>query len=171
MSAVFCGRADYRSGFAPVVNLAVRPGTPADRPYVTDLGKRTVIDSVAAFRPAPEKQLFHALDRLYETIAYQSHLTLIAEYDGERAGFALFLDDLPDEVTALPQGFIAYMAVEPLLRERGIGSALLAAAEDAARRRGLPYMSLMVTEDNAPARALYERRGYLTERRLMSKAL
>ena len=153
------------------MNPTVRPGTPADRAFVTDLGRRTVIDSVAAFRPAPEKQVFHALDRLYESVANQSHVTLVAEYDGERAGFALFLDDLPDEVTALPQGFIAYMAVEPHLREHGIGSLLLAAAENEARQRGLPYMSLMVTEDNAPARALYERRGYLTERRLMSKAL
>ena len=66
---------------------------------------------------------------------------------------------LPDEVTALPQGFIAYMAVEPSLRERGVGAALLAAAEDEARRRGLPYMALMVTEENAAARALYERAG------------
>jgi ribosomal protein S18 acetylase RimI-like enzyme len=129
------------------------------------------MDSVAAFRPAPERQVFHALDRLYETVEKQSHVTLVAEYDGERAGFALFLDDLPDEVTALPQGFIAYMAVEPLLRQRGIASALLAAVENEARQRGLPYMSLMVTEDNAPARTLYERRGYRTERRLMSKAL
>jgi ribosomal protein S18 acetylase RimI-like enzyme len=153
------------------VNPTVRPGTPADRAFVTDLGRRTVIDSVAAFRPAPEKQLHHALDRLYESIARQSHLTLVAEYDGERSGFATFLDELPDEVTALPQGFIAYMAVEPHLRERGIGTALLAEVENEARRRGLPYMSLMVTEDNAAARALYERRGYLTERRLMSKAL
>ena len=168
---MYRGRTHYRSGFAPVVNLAVRPGTPADRAYVTDLGRRTVVDSVAAFRPAPQHQLFRALDRLYASVAQQSHLTLVAEYHGERAGFALFLDELPDEVTALPQGFIAYMAVEPELRERGIGSALLAAAESEARQRGLPYMSLMVTEDNASARALYERRGYLTERRLMSKAL
>jgi putative acetyltransferase len=153
------------------VNPTVRPGTSADRAFVTDLGQRTVMDSVAAFRPAPERQVFHALDRLYESVAKQSHVTLVAEYDGERAGFAMFLDDLPDEVTALPQGFIAYMAVEPQLRERGVGSALLAAAENEARRRGLPYMSLMVTEDNEAALALYARRGYLTERRLMSKAL
>jgi ribosomal protein S18 acetylase RimI-like enzyme len=149
----------------------VRPGTPADRAFVTDLGRRTVGDSVAAYRPAPERQLFQALDRLYESVGKQSHVTLVAEYDGARAGFALFLDELPDEVTALPQGFVAYMAVEPNLRERGIGSVLLAAAEEEARRRGLPFMSLMVTEDNAAARTLYERRGYLTERRLMSKAL
>jgi ribosomal protein S18 acetylase RimI-like enzyme len=153
------------------VNPLVRNGTPQDRSYVIDLARRTVVDSVAAFRPAAERQLFRALDRLFESIAVQSHETMIVEYDGKRAGFLLFLDELPDEVTALPQGFIAYMAVEPMLRKCGLGSALLAAAEDAARKRGLPYMSLMVTEDNAPARELYERRGYLTERRLMSKPL
>jgi putative acetyltransferase len=153
------------------VKVAVRRGTVADRAYVDDLGQRTVIDSVAAFRPATQRQLFRALDRLYDSIEGQSHVTLIAECDGARAGFLLFLDELPDEVTSLPQGFVAYMAVEPERRLHGVGSALLAAAEEEAKERGLPYMSLMVTEENASARALYERRGYLTERRLMSKPL
>jgi ribosomal protein S18 acetylase RimI-like enzyme len=153
------------------VNVAIRRGTPADRSYVTDLGRRTVMDSVAAFRPAAEPQVHRALDRLYESIALQSHATLIAECDGERSGFLLFLDELPDEVTAQPQGFIAYMAVEPARRRHGVGSALLEAAEDEARRRGLAYMSLMVTEGNDAAATLYRRRGYLTERRLMSKPL
>ena len=84
----------------------------------------------------------------------------------------LLLDDLPDDVTAMPQGFVAYMAVEPVARGgAGIGTALLTAAEDEARRRGLPYMALMVTDENAPARALYDRAGYVTERRLLCKAL
>ena len=81
------------------------------------------------------------------------------------------LDDLPDEVTLLPQAFVAYMAVEPGVRRDGVGTALLAAAEDEARRRGLPYMALMVTEENAAARRLYERGGYRTERRLLCKPL
>jgi len=81
------------------------------------------------------------------------------------------LDTLPDEVTRMPQGFIAYMAVEPELRERGAGARLLEAAEREARKRGLPYVALMVTEENAAARALYERAGYLTERRLLCKVL
>lgn len=153
------------------MNLVVRRGTPADRAYVADLGKRTVMDSVASFRPAPERQVFRALDQLNQAVAAQSHVTLIAECDGENAGFLLFLDEMPDEVTALPQGFIAFMAVEPDRRLQGVGSALLAAAEAEGRQRGLPYMSLMVTEENASARALYEHRGYFTERRLMSKPL
>ncbi len=69
------------------------------------------------------------------------------------------------------QGFVAYMAVDPQQRRFGVGSALLAAAEDEARRRGLPYMALMVTEENEAARRLYRRSGYRTERRLLCKPL
>jgi ribosomal protein S18 acetylase RimI-like enzyme len=86
-------------------------------------------------------------------------------------GFVLMLTDLPDEVTGSAQGFVAYMAVEPDERRHGVGKALLAAAEDAARARGLPFVSLMVTESNASARELYAQAGYVTERRLLCKAL
>ena len=81
------------------------------------------------------------------------------------------LDSLPDEVTGGDQAFIAYMAVEREHRGGGVGAALLQEAEDEARAMGAPYISLMVTEENDPARALYERAGYLTERRLLCKML
>ena len=96
---------------------------------------------------------------------------MIARCDGRRVGFLLLLDELPDEVTLLPQGFVAYMAVEPDARREGVGAALLAAAEDEARRRKLPYMALMVTEENESARRLYDLAGYRTERRLLCKPL
>jgi ribosomal protein S18 acetylase RimI-like enzyme len=154
------------------VKVNVRAGTRgADEAFVADLARRTVLSSVSPLRPAPEPLVAGALERLLETVAGQSHRTLIAECDGERAGFALLLDELPDDVTAMPQGFIAYMAVEPSVRRHGVGSALLGAAENEARRCGLPYMALMVSEGNAAARALYERAGYVTERRLLCKAL
>jgi ribosomal protein S18 acetylase RimI-like enzyme len=79
--------------------------------------------------------------------------------------------DLPDEITLTEQTFIAYMAVEPEWQRRGIAGLLLAQIEEQARKRGLPYLSLMVTEENAPALALYERAGFNTERRMMTKAL
>ena len=112
-----------------------------------------------------------AFDRLCEIVDGQSHAAFIAQRDGERVGFLLLLDDLPDEVTSLPQGFVAYMAVEPEHLHSGVGTALLAAAENEARRRGIPYMALMVTKENEAARRLYERAGYLTERRLLCKPL
>lgn len=153
------------------VNLTIRAGRSEDRGFVGDLGKRTMGDSVAKFRYVNEAMLEASYEGLLDFVFRQSHVLLVAEQAGTRVGFVLMLDTMPDEVTRMPQGFIAYMAVEPSHRGQGIGSRLLAAAEDEARRRGLPYMGLMVTEDNAAARALYERAGYLTERRLLCKPL
>jgi len=155
------------------VRAAEREGAQAqaDREFVLDLGRRSVMSSVASIRPVPEGDARAAFDRLHDLIESQSHRTLIARRDGERAGFLFLLDTLPDEVTLLPQAFVAYMAVEPAARNCGIGAALLAAAEDEARRQGLPYIALMVTDENAPALRLYERSGYRPERRLLCKPL
>ncbi len=170
-------RANGRSRFAAFVTISVRRGArnaaeaAEDRAFVTELGRRCVMSSVASLRPASEANARTAFDRLCDVVESQSHVTLIAECDGERAGFLLMLDQLPDEVTLLEQGFVAYMAVEPGARGNGTGAALLASAEDEARRRRLPYIALMVTEENEPARCLYDRSGYRTERRLLCKPL
>jgi ribosomal protein S18 acetylase RimI-like enzyme len=151
--------------------IRVRAARSEDRDFIVRLGKRTVMDSAPARRHAEPVDVLESYDRLLEIVESQSHAALVAE-DGEApVGFVLMLDQLDDEVTGQAQGFIAYMAVERAYRNRGVGAALLKAAEDEARRRGLPYMALMVTEENAPARALYERAGYVTERRLLCKTL
>jgi ribosomal protein S18 acetylase RimI-like enzyme len=129
------------------------------------------MSSVGNLRPASEAQPREAFDRLCAIVEGQSHVTLIAERNGERAGFLLLLEELPDEVTLLPGAFVAYMAVDAGAQRAGVGSALLAAAESEARRRGVPYMALMVSEENEAARRLYERDGYRTERRLLCKLL
>lgn len=151
--------------------FAIRLGTSADQPFVADLGARTVGDSVAAFRTHPGSQPELSYSRLLEFVFDRSHVLVIAHDESRRLGFALMLDTMTDEVTLVPQGFIAYMAVEPRRRRSGIAKALLNAVEDEARERALPYMALMVTEDNVPARVLYERAGYVTERRLLCKTL
>ena len=170
------GDAD-RSGLAPRVSVQVRrkaaagADAAADHDFVQALGRRSVMSSVGSLRSTTEPAAGAAFERLCEIVAGQSHVTLIAHEKGERLGFALLLDELPDEVTLMDQGFIAYMAVEPKWQGTGVGTALLAAAEDEARRRGLPFMALMVTEENEAGRRLYERAGYRTERRLLCKPL
>ncbi|MFI6940059.1 GNAT family N-acetyltransferase [Streptomyces sp. NPDC050418] len=52
------------------------------------------------------------------------------------------------------------LAVAGELRSQGIGSALIAAAEELARERRLPAIGLGVDESNPRAAALYERLGY-----------
>jgi ribosomal protein S18 acetylase RimI-like enzyme len=166
-----------RSGLAPFVTVSVRLGersgaeAASDRAYVKALGRRSVMSSVSSLRPAPEPMVRAAFERLCDIVENQSHVTLIAQRDDKPVGFLLMLDELPDEVTSMPQGFIAYMAVEPQCQGEGVGTALLAAAEDEARRRGLAYIALMVSEENEAARRLYTRGGYQTERRLLCKPL
>lgn len=152
-------------------DFIIREGGIEDRAFLEDLGKRTMGDSVARFRYYNQSMIEASYDGLLDFVFRQSHVIYVAERSGTRLGFIIMMDTMPDEVTRMPQGFIAYMAVEPSERRYGIGNGLLAAAEDEARRRGLPYMGLMVTEDNAAARALYEDAGYLTERRLLCKPL
>lgn len=52
------------------------------------------------------------------------------------------------------------LAVLPESRGRGVGRALLVAAEERARARGCSKLTLEVREDNARARGLYEERGF-----------
>jgi ribosomal protein S18 acetylase RimI-like enzyme len=151
--------------------IAIRRGTVRDRAFVVDLGRRVSPTSVSSLRTALAPLVEGAYERLVEYVLAREHDILIAEVDGVPRGFALLIYDLPDEITLTEQTFIAYMAVEPAWQRRGIAALLLAQTEDLARKRGLPYLSLMVTEENAPALALYERSGFSTERRMMTKAL
>lgn len=151
--------------------LAIRTGEERDRAFVLDLGSRTVMDSVSSMRDAIPSMTRVSYERLVEFVYSQPHVVLIAEDGGTPSGFLLLLDALPDEVSMSPQAFIAYMAVEPAMRRRGIATALLAEAERIARERGLPVLAMMVTEENQPAVHVYERAGFRTERRLMCKPL
>jgi ribosomal protein S18 acetylase RimI-like enzyme len=151
--------------------VAVRRGDEADHDFVRDLGRRTATSSVSAVRIARHDDVLYSVDRLADFVFGRRHAALIAERDGERVGFLLLLFDMPDEVTLTQQAFVAYTAVEPHARGSGVGHALMVGAEAHARAEGLGYVSLMVTEDNVPARALYDNAGFVTERRMMTKAL
>jgi len=152
-------------------SVAVRAGDGADHAFVRDLGRRSATTSLSPLRAARHDDVLNAFDRLVEFVYGRHHALLIADDDGERVGFLLMLFDVPDEVTLTEQAFVAYMAVEPFARERGVGHALLDAAQAHATAHGLRFVSLMVTDDNAPARALYESAGFVTERRMLTKIL
>lgn len=151
--------------------ISIRIGDTRDRDFVLDLGRRVAATSISSIRPAPMALVEMAYERLIGYIFGHRFDLLIAADARRPLGFLLLLRDLPDEVTATEQAFVAYMAVEPSARRQGIGAALLRGAEDLARADGLGFLSLMVTEDNLPARKLYARSGLQTERRMMTKAI
>ena len=74
--------------------------------------------------------------------------------------------------TARPDEFIVdSLAVSPATRGLGIGTRLMASAEDKARAMGKSMMSLSVIGENEGAVRLYERIGFKTARVWRSKLL
>ena len=67
--------------------------------------------------------------------------TVMAGYDGHR-------------------GWINYLAVDEEQRRRGIGRALMAAAEEELVALGCPKVNLQIRTGNAEALAFYERLGF-----------
>ena len=91
--------------------------------------------------------------------AHPTTLVLLA-FEGDLAvGLAIGFWGL-SSFKARPLLNIHDLAVRPGHRGRGVGRALLAAAEQRARGRGCCKLTLEVQEDNTPARALYERVGF-----------
>lgn len=92
---------------------------------------------------------------------YRAHLrspsaAVLAALDGTRLlGKAVIFFRRNSDIARLYS-----IAVADVARGRGVGAALLSAAEAAARRHGAGRMRLEVRQDNAAAMHLYERRGY-----------
>jgi ribosomal protein S18 acetylase RimI-like enzyme len=154
------------------VTVRVRPARPDDTAFIDALGLATALDTVSPVRAMTEKTAEASLRRLTAFCRERSGtVTLVAEQDGERAGFCILLTDVPDDITQQPQAFIAYLAVRAQDRGRGAGRALLREAIAEGERRGLPHISLMVSAQNDAARALYESEHFMPERVLMNRPL
>jgi ribosomal protein S18 acetylase RimI-like enzyme len=70
------------------------------------------------------------------------------------------------------RGWIYHLAVAPAQRRRGVGRALMAAAEGRLAALGCPKVNLQVMPANGGAVAFYERLGYRVEPRVsLGKAL
>ena len=64
-------------------------------------------------------------------------------------------------ITALGEGNVCNIAVDPDHRRRGVGSALVKALIEEGKRRGLDVIMLEVRASNAPAIALYGSLGFI----------
>ena len=92
---------------------------------------------------------------LAEHLANPCSLTLAAVGDtGRLLGYVGLL-------AVVDEGYITNVAVRPDCRRQGVASSLLQALEARGRARNLTFLTLEVRQSNAPARALYEKLGYV----------
>jgi len=134
-------------------NITVRPATPADVETIL-----TFIKGLAAFEREPEAVKATAGDLLRDGFGeHPKFEALIAEQDGQPAGFALFF---PTYSTweGRPGIHLEDIFVIERLRGRGIGHKLMAALAALAVARGCARLELSVLHWN-PAREFYHRLG------------
>lgn len=93
-------------------------------------------------------------DQLATQLSGDRHVFLAAELDGQVAGYIGMM-------YVLDEGYISNVAVGGEFRRRGIGDALIASLLSRCESLGLVFVTLEVRRSNAPARALYEKHGFV----------
>ena len=112
------------------------------------LGQAAEIERLCFSDPWSEKMLA-------EHLANPCSLTLAAVGDTGRLRGCVGLLGVGEE------GYITTVAVRPDCLRQGVAAALLDALEAQGKERELAFLTLEVRQSNAPARALYEKLGYL----------
>ncbi|HEX5580975.1 MAG TPA: ribosomal protein S18-alanine N-acetyltransferase, partial [Gemmatimonadaceae bacterium] len=136
-----------RSGSAPVSGVVVRRVRREELAAIVEIERRTFSDpwSMSAFAAAL------ARDEVHFTVA---ELGPARDADDVHPAGYLVAWFVGDEAE------IGNVAVDDRCRGRGIGTALLDEALEAAARAGVRDIYLEVRESNAPARALYASRAF-----------
>jgi len=144
--------------------MTIRPATPADIPTIL-----CFIRELALYEREPDAVLATEADLLRDGFGPTPRFwALIAEHEGEAAGFALYFTSY--STWRGHHGIrLEDLYVTPALRGQGIGKALLARLAQIAVEQGCPRLEWDVLDWNAPAIAVYQRLGahVLTEWRIM----
>jgi GNAT superfamily N-acetyltransferase len=134
--------------------LNVRPATRADAPTIASLVRElAVYEKLEHEARATPGDFLRELESPNPVIR-----VLIAEWNGEPAGFALYFFNFSTFVgrTGL---YLEDLFVRPALRAKGIGRALLRALARIARERNCGRMEWAVLDWNVPALRFYQSLG------------
>ena len=162
-----------------MIEPVIRPARKADAGTIAALYQISsdgVADYIWTQLAEPGEDLLEVGRRRYarEGTPFSYQNCTIVEVDGDIAGmlvaFPMTVD--PDYVEKDPvlapyseleedgSYYVCGVALFPEHRDRGLGTQLMALAEEHARRRGLDSLSLIVFEANEGAKRLYDRLGY-----------
>jgi GNAT superfamily N-acetyltransferase len=140
--------------------VSVRAVRPNDRDFILE-----AVGRLAAFDTPEGRTTVDIVEGEARTLraffdrSDASETLLVAEADGRASGF-IFLEEKQDYFTLETHGHIGILVVTREAEGRGIGAALMRAAETWARRQGHAKLTLNVFDGNRRARTLYEHFGF-----------
>lgn len=147
------------------MTLVIRTAGPADRETCIALidalnaYEATLVDDRLTTRAAAEAAYARAVERVVETRGR----ILLAEEDGHPLGLLVFVIDVEHPYVredVRRYGQVADLIVAEEARGRGVGRALIAAAEDLTREAGLRRLVIGALTANAGALAAYRKAGF-----------
>jgi len=162
------------------IAVQVRIGDIRDWPFVYALSREVIPVSISPWRKQPLEKTMAYREQLmkgyWAWIQKTGSVIFIAEdHDAQgrlqRIGYLILNPSAREELTGLTQGWIMDVAVLPEWRGRGAGRALLHAAEKYCRERRIEYLGLAVSSHNTRALKVYQKHGFIEERKLMVKVL
>jgi GNAT superfamily N-acetyltransferase len=131
--------------------LNIRPATRADAPIIASL-----VRELADYEKLLDEAKATAADFLREIESPNPVIhVLIAEWNGEPCGFALYFFNFSTFV-GRPGLYLEDLFVRPAQRSHGIGRALLRALARVAKERGCGRMEWAVLDWNEPALRFYK---------------
>ena len=144
--------------------ITIRRALPGDAPFVMAAAERLAAFGPPAGRPPGEivSGERRTLEAFFGEPPAGSALLIAESADGKRLGF-VYLERLQDYFSREPHGHVGMLVVIEEGEGKGIGGALMRAAEGWAREQGYRKLTLTVFEANHPARAVYEHLGYALE--------
>jgi GNAT superfamily N-acetyltransferase len=140
--------------------VSVRAARPGDRAFVIEAAGRLAAFGVPEGRTSGE--IVEGEARTLRAFFDQSgprDALLVAEADDRASGF-IFLEEQQDYFTLETHGHVGILVVTAEAEGRGVGAALMRAAEAWARSRGHRTLTLNVFDANRRARAIYEHLGF-----------
>jgi ribosomal protein S18 acetylase RimI-like enzyme len=151
--------------------LTIRPAINSDLEFLLGLVPRLSGFGLPPSREVKALETF-SYDLLRKALLEPTATTaiLIAEADGKKLGF-IHLEEEKEFFSGEAQGYIANLAISQEAEGKGVGRALMNAAEAWAKERGYRYLTLNVFATNRRARTFYEKLGYAEDVLRLTKML
>ncbi len=145
--------------------IVIRSAGAADADLVTDLARRTFIESFGEYNTPENMDIFlheqNTVERQKAEVGAEGRDFLVAYVDGEAVGYvSLRVGEPPRELQGEKAIEIVQLYSAKKMIGKGIGPALMQAALELAASKGYEWVWLGVWEHNHRAQAFYRKWGF-----------